>query len=220
MVSSQINLLIIMKQFITGIFVISFFSVAGYAQSSSLWLGVHGGADMGIISTNNPFSGTITAKTGIAIGAVAEYWISDNASISFQPAYVQKGANDKILGNTYILTYRYLQLPVLMKATFGSGPVQPFFFAGPEIGVKLSVSESGKIFDKDTNVVLADSLITKFNMGILIGAGITYAVAPETVVFLQAGYNYGLTNINVYEAMHKAFTRDIRANLGVLFRIE
>ena len=212
-----------MKNFIAGILIVSYFSVTGYAQSASIWLGAHAGADIGTIATGPPDAyGTVTSKTGIAVGAEAGYWISDNLGISTGLAYVQKGANitNVQYGDSYSIVYRYLQMPVLLKATFGSGPVKPFFFAGPEIGLKLSATQSGPILGRDTTVNAPDSLLKKFNIGILLGAGITYQVNPKTMLFLEAGYDHGMSNISPNERYFAVSTRDIRASLGILFRIE
>lgn len=212
-----------MKHFIAGILIVSSFSITGYAQPGSLWLGAHAGADIGTIATVPPNAfGTITSKTGIAIGAEGDYWITDNLGISIGLAYVQKGANDNLNGNPFVLAYKYLQMPVLLKATFGSDPVKPFFFAGPEIGLKLSGKQIGPVLGRDTTIDLSDSLMPKFNIGILLGAGITYTINPEAILFLEAGYDYGLSNVITQSAGggNGIYTRDIRASLGILFRIE
>jgi hypothetical protein len=209
-----------MKHFIFGIFIVSCFSITSYAQSGSLWLGAHAGADIGTIVTGPPDAyGTATSKTGIAIGAEGDYWITDNLGISTGLAYVPKGANINLNGESFVIAYRYLQVPVLLKATFGDGSVKPYLFAGPEIGLKLSATQSGPILGRDTTVDFPDSLITKFNIGILLGAGVTYTINPETMLFLEAGYDYG-SNITPNDKNPSVYTRDIRASLGILFRIE
>src|SRR5690349_11016689 len=147
MVRSPIHSTHRMKHFILGILIVAFFSVRGYGQSSSIWLGVHAGEDFGTIATGPPnVFGTVTSKTGIAIGAEGDYWITDNWGMSIGLAYIQKGANitNVQYGDAYGVVYRYLQIPVLLKATFGSGPVKPYLFAGPEIGLKLSATQSGQ----------------------------------------------------------------------------
>jgi len=210
-----------MKQFIFGSLIVLCFSMTGYAQPGSLWLGAHTGADIGTIATGPPDAfGTTTSKTGIAIGEEGDYWISYNGGISIQLSYVQKGFTANLNDGPYSITYRYLQMPVLLKVTFGTGPVKPFFFAGPEIGLKLSATQSGPIFGRDTTVDFPDSAITKFNIGILLGAGIAYMVNSAMMLFLEAGYDHGLSNITPSGKDPTVFTRDIRASLGILFRIE
>jgi hypothetical protein len=200
---------------------VSFFFSSGYAQPSSIWLGAHAGADMGTIATGPPDAlGTITSKTGIAFGAEAGYWITDNLGMSIGLAYVQKGFNSNLNDGSFGIAYRYLQMPLLLKATFGIGTVKPYFFAGPEIGLKLSATQSGPILGRDTTIDVPDSVITKFNIGILLGAGVTYAINPETMLFLEAGYDHGLSNITPSDKFVAISTRDIRASLGILFRIE
>ncbi|MDP4231463.1 MAG: porin family protein [Bacteroidota bacterium] len=214
-----------MKHYLLSIIIVSFSSITGFAQSGSLWLGAHVGVDIGSIALSPPQprgEEVITSRTGIAIGAEGDYWITDNLGMSIGLAYVQKGANDNLNGTPFVLDYKYLQMPVLLKVTFGSDPVKPFFFAGPEFGLKLSGKEIGKLFGRDTTVDLTDSLMPKFNIGILFGVGVTYSITPEATFFLEAGYDYGMSSVITPYAGGETeiFTRDLRASLGVLFRIE
>lgn len=211
-----------MKYFIISVFIVSLFSVTAYAQSSSIWLGAHAGADIGTIATIPPNAfGSITSKIGISIGAEGDYWITDNYGVSILLAYAQKGANVHFAnGESFGLAYGYLQMPILLKATFGSGTIKPFFFGGPEIGLKLSAKQSGPVLGRDTVIDIPDSMITKFNIGILLGVGITYTINHKTMLFLQVGYDHGLSKITPSDKYVAISTRDLLASLGILFRID
>jgi opacity protein-like surface antigen len=221
-----------MKNTLIAILILSLFSVTAYSQSSSFWLGAHAGINITNLHIDPPpTASTFNSGTGFAFGAEADYWITDNIGIAAQLAYVQRDASanstDPFAPFTSNLVFSYLQLPVLLKVTFGSGPLKPFFFAGPEFGFKLSTKETDKSSGRDTTFNVPDSEITTTNIGILIGAGISYAISPGTLLFLQGGYDYGLSNINNQFGKGglsaadnpKASTRDIRVSLGILFRL-
>jgi hypothetical protein len=229
----------IQRHFIVSLFFILSISSRLSAQTSpSIWLGGFAGVDIGNISvTGNPDLGntTFTSKTGFAIGAEFDDFFSDNFGICAQLAYVQKGTtiniNETVDGatanSTASATLSYLQIPILFKATFGSGALKPVVFAGPEFGFKLSAKETGKFSESgaDTTVTIPDSVFTSLNIGIMLGAGLTYAINPSTMLFLNVAYDLGLTNLNaqygksdgVTTNSEKDITRDIRIHVGILF---
>ena len=211
---------------------ISITSIRLYAQAAPhIWLGGFAGVDIGNITiTGTDLSGaTFSSKTGFAVGAEFDGFFSDNFGICAQLAYVQKGTNENINFGfrtaTSAVTFSYLQIPVLLKATFGSGNFKPVFFAGPEIGIKLSASQKLSEGGKDTTATIPDSLLTTINLGIMFGAGVTYAINPTTMLFLNAAYDLGLSNLNARYGKgngssvdnEKDITNDIRINLGIVF---
>jgi hypothetical protein len=203
-------------------------------QSSRLWLGAHAGAQSSTFFYD-PERGYMTSelKTGIVIGAEMNYWFSNNYGICGQLNYTQKGAKETSLyiginesfEVTSVINLSYLQLPVLFKATLTEHIVNPFFIIGPEIGLRLSATESvtGDVV-QDTQTDIPDSVTSFVNFGILAGAGISYALNPSMQLYMTAAYNYGLSNLNAHygkseddiEDTQKVFTRDIRINLGII----
>lgn len=205
-----------------------------HAQSRpDLWIGLHAGPDFGSSSFDPaPQSGvTLGTKVGIAAGAELDYWLSDHIGLETQVSFVQKGTTEDasfggILEYTSKLTFSYLQIPLLLRATFGNGDFKPIVFAGPEFGVRLSGSTFLSANGQDTTMDIADSELTALNIGILVGLGVTYQLNPTTIIFLDAAYDHGLTNINAQYGKsgadattdnQKVYTRDYRISLGVLF---
>ena len=253
------------KSVIGHLLLIAISSAQLYGQSSPhVWLGGFAGLDIGNLSvTGNDNTGTTfyigspySSKTGFAFGAEFDDFFSDNYGICVQLAYVQKGTTASFnykaggVGNTLGtfragLTFSYIQIPVLFKATFGSGSWKPVLFAGPEIGFKLSARGIGHLA-QDTTIIAADNAFTTVNLGIMFGAGVTYEINRTTMLFLNAAYDLGLSNLNAHyiessgattanvkeittpnavtppppeasTANLKEMTRDIRINVGILF---
>ena len=209
-------------------------SVHLYAQSSPhVWLGGFAGLDIGNLSvTGTDITGTtFSSKMGFAVGGEFDDFFSDNFGICVQLAYVQKGTNfsfsdGSFTSSTIGLTFSYLQIPVLFKATFGSGSFKPVLFAGPEIGINLSTKESGKTQNgTDTTITIPDSVFSKINLGIMLGAGVTFSINQTTIIFLNAAYDIGLSNLNAQFGKNngsstnneKDITNDIRINVGIIF---
>jgi len=218
-----------------------FISLASARLSAQLsphvWLGGFAGVDIGNLSVTGTDQTGVTwsTRTGFAVGAEFDDFFSDNLGICAQLAYVQKGATATFTDNSggisvstsSSITVSYLQIPVLLKATFGSGALKPVVFAGPEIGFKLSAKQTGKTESgADTTFTVPDSNITTINFGIMFGAGVTYAINATTMLFLNAAYDLGLSNLNAQYGKstgisttdtEKDVTRDIRINVGIVF---
>lgn len=220
-------------------FFLAIASQSSAQPSPRLWLGVHGGIDIAsfsydpeITSSDPNLKITNGSRTGIAAGAEVNYWFTDNLGICGQLSYVQKGGTQDIsftifgqeITGSSEATFSYLQIPVLFKARFGDGSVKPFIIIGPEIGIKLSASQTVTSDGQDTTMDIPDSEITSTNFGALFGAGITYQLNPTTEIYLSGAYNYGFTNLNPGpdgggEEDQKAFSRDIRVSVGILFAL-
>ena len=212
------------------LFVCSAFAGLHAQTSPRMWLGVHGGVDIGTFSFDPaPPNNVFSSKTGFAAGGEFDYWFSNNFGVCYQASYVQKGFREKDQVNISF-TFPYIQVPILFKATIGNGSFKPVIFFGPEIGFRLSATATGPGNNRaDTTITFPDSLFTKTNFGIMVGAGITYNLNPTTLFFLSAAYDYGVSNLNPNFGKSqfgsssnndKWYTRDIRMSLGVLIAIE
>jgi outer membrane protein with beta-barrel domain len=209
------------------------------AQSASqFWLGVHGGIDVAsfFYDPELPREVILGSKTGLAIGAEADYWFSNMYGVCAQVAYVEKGAQSEIDVNvggmeshsTYVANFSYLQIPLLFKAALGGGEIRPIFIIGPEVGLKLSATTTTRgANSQETTIHLPDSEVTSINVGILVGVGLSQNLNPTTQLYLTAAYDYGLTNLNGgygkedegVRDNQKTFSRDFRVSIGLLFAL-
>ncbi len=111
----------------------------------------------------------------------------------------------------------YVELPVLVKYNFLSGPVRPFVLAGPSLGYLLSAkwqycvhyyTDDG--LDNSYEYDMKDQL-KKMEFAGVFGIGADYHLA-KVVLSLEARYHLGLTNViknieesDVTSAKHKGF---------------
>ncbi|MEP7235681.1 MAG: porin family protein [Ignavibacteriota bacterium] len=202
------------------------------AQSGpNLWLGVHGGIDIGTVSSDpSPDNGiTLGSRTGIEAGLQADLRVSDMFGLEGQLSFVQKGATESssfgVSPLSEKLNFSYFQIPVLLRAKFGDGALKPYVFLGPEVGFKLAATITLTEGGRDTTFDIADSEFTPINLSIVAGAGLLFDITESTAFFLDAAYDYGLTNLNAHYGKsdgssstdnQKIYTRDFRFRVGIL----
>jgi len=134
--------------------------------------------------------------------------------LQFEPAYVQKGAKVDFTesdgGMTgkieATLTANYIDIPVMLKASFGDGPVKPYLLAGASVAFKLgdAMTEIDKVtYDgvditseyismfgsEDTLKTKSTDFILNFGGGVIIPLG-------KVNIFIEGQYNLGLTDVN------------------------
>lgn len=202
-------------------------STAAYGQT--MMLGVRGGVNI----ANQEWTGTssktslanISWRPGVLAGGQFEYQIDDSWVASIQFLYDQKGAHSDQFGlangplpgpDDWAISY--IEIPLLAKVSFGNreGAVRPYFFAGPSIGFLLSNIETHNAMTAN----ITDST-AKIDFSIVAGAGISHTLSSGTMIFLDAGYAFGLINTDnyYYDKVNglSIYSRDIRIAAGILF---
>ncbi|HEX5317131.1 MAG TPA: outer membrane beta-barrel protein, partial [Candidatus Kapabacteria bacterium] len=112
--------------------------------------------------------------------------------------------------------------------------VHPYLFAGPSIGFLLRNKEVVSsylthffpgiwIHDStaiDTTADITDST-ARVELSIIAGGGISFNFESGIQLFVEAGYAFGLTNIDHYPSDEQyddyIYSRDIRLAAGILF---
>ncbi|MFC1550773.1 porin family protein [Candidatus Neomarinimicrobiota bacterium] len=169
-----------------------------FAQSSAskLQFGLIGGlnlssADIEIVEEGADVSNT----TVFGIGGVLDWSLNQTFSLRLEPMYLQKGIGTTELdiqpGIEWKLKSSYLELPVFIKAEFGSN-IKPYIIAGPSFGLLLNsdvrAELSGLTFKGDSK-----SATENFDVSVAFGGGINYPM-DKFSIFLEGRYSYGLTN--------------------------
>ncbi len=149
--------------------------------------------------------------------------------------YVQAGRNEDLNGEGAGIFYgftrsgsinvetNYIDAAVLFdKTIFGYNCTRTYAFAGPAVGLFLSgsvhedflISKPGsESFGGDTTFDLQASGL---DYSIVAGLGCSVKLNSGSMLFFNASYWYGLTN--VFESYGGAtYTRDVRLTAGVLF---
>ncbi|NUO00476.1 MAG: PorT family protein [Saprospiraceae bacterium] len=165
---------------------------------------------------------------GFAFGAVAEIGISDMFAIQPEVSFSQSGFVLKdefeLLGESVDLNvrYNYLQIPLLAKLKFGSGPAVVNVFAGPHVGFGLGDIdfEAELMGEKETDTQSwEDTGFSRFDFGVTGGVGVSFAAGPGKLG-IDLRYQLGLNNISDEDGDDdKASNRNFQAGVSYLIPI-
>jgi len=193
---------------------IVFITVVISPLNAQVQLGLQAGTNLGDVTMDPTQAGVETGmRAGIMFGGVLFYSFSPIFGLQVEPAYVQKGATVDIseieqgmtLKTEATLSADYLDIPVLVKASFGDGPVKPYLVAGVSIAlllgdVKLELDKATLNGQDVTSMIPAaereqkletksTDFIANFGGGVIIPAG-------AVNIFIEGQYNLGLTDVN------------------------
>jgi hypothetical protein len=187
------------------------FMTNGVAQ---VQLGLQAGANFADVTLDPTQEGFETSmKTGFLFGGVLFYSFSPILGLQVEPAYVQKGAKVDLSlseeGETVqaeaTLTANYIDIPVMLKASFGSGPVKPYLLAGASVAFLLGDVEleldKATINGVDVTSMIPsderkDTLKTKSTDFLLSFGGGVIIPLGKVNIFIEGQYNLGLTDVN------------------------
>ncbi|MCH7774207.1 MAG: PorT family protein [Bacteroidetes bacterium] len=174
-------------------------------------------------------------KTGFMFGGMLFYSFSPILGLQFEPAFVQKGAKVDIsatlegvtLKAEGTVTANYIDIPVLLKASFGKGPVKPYLLAGASVAFRigdtmLEIDEATINGQDVTSQIPSDEreqkvevkssdFILNFGGGVIIPLG-------QVNIFIEGQYNLGLTDVNDEpDDITEIKTIGIQIKAGVMF---
>lgn len=219
-----------MKKFLFIIIVASIFSHLVQAQKISII--PKAGATLSTVVFDDP---DVTDDTGLEAGFTAGVGVNmplGKGLFSIQPElnFIQKGwyySNSTATFSGWVenTTLNYLEIPVLVKASFGKNKTRFYVNAGPSFALGLGGNQSvnsetidvkfGK-GDSDDDVLYIDN---KLDVSLQAGFGVIIG----GIIMIDARYGYGLTNIydksdDIENATSKnrviQFTLGVPINLG------
>ena len=182
-------------------------------------------------------------RTRAILGGIISYNFSPGLALQFEPAYVQKGAiidfpysQGAITADVEVsVSANYLDLPILLKASFLDGPVRPYLLAGGSVALLLGDAkikvEKATINGQDVISIISpevreQTLELKTTDYILcFGGGITIPLSLFEL-FIEGRYDLGLTN--VYDVpdgettvipINELKTKGIQIKAGLLFTL-
>jgi len=167
-----------------------------YAQT----FGIRGGLNLSdLLVKDNTQTYSSHIIPGIHIGATVGIPLSGE-SIVFEPGvfFNMKGSKDEDGGYTETLNLNYLDIPLNLKAVFGSDKIKGYGAVGPYIGVGLSGKDKWSYPGNDSGSEsikwgndAENDMLKRFDFGIGIGAGVIYGNISAGI-----SYNLGLANIS------------------------
>lgn len=161
-------------------------------------IGLIGGMNFTDANQRDFFFSEHKSETKFSLGAIIDYSINNNLSISTEPVYTEQGTySNPINASNNVphmsLDLSYLEIPTLIKYSVGD-LVQPYLFAGPSVNLLLNSSINAKI----GNIMLgvnSDSFLRSIEYSFHLGAGISYKVDDVVTIFVETKYAWGLNNI-------------------------
>lgn len=180
------------KALLPGVVLVLFFSSTALAQLP-FKLGVRGGLNIASLSWDPALPAPVesSSRTGFKFGAMVELGFIPMFALQIEPMYVQKGGKINVPGQEITNKLTYLDIPILLKLKLPlPGPLTPYAFAGPSIGILLSASsESG---GEDTDI---KDQLSSTDFALDFGAGAALDVAPLVSLMLDVRYSLGLSDI-------------------------
>jgi hypothetical protein len=162
--------------------------ITGHPASAQLSVGLVAGGTSASTSSDGIGRSPISSVTGFAGGLSLTAPLSTSISLAPEILFAMKGTTDQLsVNSTGIVPHEtgtsrisYVEVPVLLRATFGSGVIRPFVTVGPEIAFMTGCSFTIAGTDPSANGKSACSQGTPFtesgvrstDAGAIVGAGL------------------------------------------------
>ncbi len=128
------------------------------------------------------------SKGGFVAGGFVNVAITSFLSVELQLLFIQKGAKTTEAGEELTLKLDYLEAPLLGVVTFPSfGPVTPFVYAGPAVGLNVSATSARIGVEQDEDI---DDEIRATDIAMTFGGGINV-----DGLTLEGRYTQGVSSI-------------------------
>lgn len=166
--------------------VIGFLLLAGtsaVAQAQGGGLGIKGGLSYGNVSNSGALPGSVTQRSGFALGLTAA--TGGVVGFGIEGLYAQRGVTSSVAGDSRQLDY--VDVPVYLRLALPTGPVAPFAYAGPQGSYELNCTTVGGN--------CPDTGRPKITYSGVIGAGVQFGVLNGLSV--EGRYVYGLTDLKL-----------------------
>ncbi len=150
-------------------------------NSSSASFGVQGG----INTMSADVTGTSSDDMGFLVGLTYDAPILGPLSIQPELNLNRVGANSDSLSVAGVTRFTYLEVPLLLKALIRLGGVGVHAVAGPKIAFLLDTDGPAVDFDRED-----------FEVGLYLGAGLSFAISDTSDLSLTGRYAFGLTDID------------------------
>lgn len=193
-------------------------------------LGVRGGLNVANAAVNDPPAGstlTSSRRTGASVGLGLELNLPGPFSILSELRYTEKGAihqttsvvdgvqtSAKVTGNI-----NYFDLPLLLQVRFSKGPLTPYLFAGPTLGILISAHLDTELDGESWTDDVRDQT-EPAELGVDFGGGLELKLFARSSIVADIRYSLGFTNI---AKRQDAFdpsswkSRDIKILVGMMF---
>ena len=157
-------------------------------------IGVIGSVNFATVSGEDSDGEAIVSdrRTLYGLGGVLDVHLNERWSLRTEPMYLQKGAQN-IDGDNISFKGEYLEVPLFLKLSLGSGPARPYLMAGPSVGFRLNTEV---IFDNAeiAGTFDADDVTESVDFGVDFGAGLSLRLSGVSL-FVEGRYDLGVTDV-------------------------
>lgn len=162
--------------------------------------------------------GEFSTRAGLAAGAVVDVGLGKSVSLRIEPIYIEKGSNVRIdiFGpSTGDLKLSYVEVPLLVKFSLGSGGARPYLLAGPTASYLLRAKGFSDESGETTDIL---DVFKRADVGVSFGAGVRMP-AGHAAVFVEGRYTLGLKDIQKDKAESDPTlkNRSVAIAVGVTF---
>jgi hypothetical protein len=206
---------------VAGVLMVGMSSAGALAQGISHRpsVGVMAGVNVASISGDD-ITG-IDNRTGFMVGGFLTFRITNTFAIQPEAIFSQKGASENS-DPDFKATFKmdYIDFPVLLRFDIPvTGPIRPFFLAGPAFGVQvkctIAAEGQGVSASADCDLVDESSEIQfrnkTFDLSGVAGAGLDFRLGGTTLM-VGARYQHGFTDV-VKDASVKNRTWSVLAGI-------
>jgi opacity protein-like surface antigen len=185
-------------------FVLVFLVRSEASGQSPFELGVRAGYNSSNATFDpDPYTMPGTSKSsgsGFWVEGAAELPVSDVIAITTEPRYIQYALKAQATSAGQMATVNtklgYLEIPLFLKARFGSDYLKFFAFAGPSVGFRLSATEDVDFAGQTTQSTDLKDQFRSASFGAAVGGGIEYQIAPGVAFVVDARYSRDLSNVS------------------------
>ncbi|HUT08706.1 MAG TPA: porin family protein [Candidatus Latescibacteria bacterium] len=184
-----------MKRLMTVLVIAAVVGLAALPQpaAADVQFGIKLGGNMAKVTGADAqdIEGTLKSKVGFTGGIFLAFNFGKVITIQWEALYTMKGAAFEYtdLEDTYTekLYGNYIEIPLLLKIKIPLPVIQPFVFAGPSVGFKLSE----KIQINGEDIPLEEKLLKNNDYGAIFGAGLNLG----RNFMLDVRYSLGLQKV-------------------------
>ncbi len=207
------------KMLLPVLILLLFFSSSALAQLP-FKLGARVGLNLANLSFDPDLPANVdkSSRVGFKFGAMAELGFIPMFALQVEPMYVMRGAKFTQGSIEETWKFSYLEIPILLKLKIPTpGPITPYIFAGPNIGILLSATDEAGGQDTDIKDQLSST-----DFALDFGAGVGFNIAPFIDLLIDARYSLGLSELPTDQAKQSlgnltVKTKDIQIVAGIMF---
>lgn len=190
---------------------------------NNTYVGLRIGPSFSHVSSDDPMLDGSSWKTGLNVGVAVGTNIAYTSPLYLETGlyYTEKGGDGNGRRNGVKFTYdlNYLEIPLLFKY---KAPVTTDFSIEPYFGGYFAVGVGGKIKDYENREAYNsfssncydNGTFQRCDGGLRFGVGASYRLNRDTELYMEVGYDYGLSNI-----CHDTFDRSKNGALQLNFGI-